>query len=88
MKYKINNNDMVQDFLDFNCKVKIVFFKSGKVEIYPLGYGIDENDKKIVKIIKISNIKDYEVIKNLKVYEMLQNEIMMNKTDEMEVIFK
>ncbi|NMW84715.1 hypothetical protein HKO22_03015 [Peptoniphilus sp. AGMB00490] len=87
MKYTIKNDDMVQDFLDFNCKVKIIFYKSGKVEMYPLNYKIEE-DKKILNIIKIANIKDYGAIKGLKIYQALQNEIMMNKTDEVEVIFK
>lgn len=88
MKYTIKNDDLVQDFLDFNCKVQIVFCKNNKVEIYPLSYMIDEDDKKIVDIIKISNIEDYGKIKKLKVYQALQNEIIMKKSDKVEVNFK
>ena len=88
MKYTIKNNDLVQDFLDFNCKVQIVFYKNNKVEIYPLSYIVDEDDKKIVDIIKISNIEDYGTIKKLKVYQALQNEIITKKSDKVEVNFK
>lgn len=88
MKYTIKTEDMVQDFLDYNYKVKIVFYKNRKVEIYPLSYEIDEDDKKIVDIVEIPNIEDYLAIKRLKVYQALQNEIMMKKNDKVEVTFK
>lgn len=88
MKYTINTSDMVQDFLDYNCKVQIVFYKNKKVEIYPLSYIIDEEDKNIVEIIKIRDISNYSAIKRLKVYQALQNEIIMNKSDKVEVNFK
>lgn len=88
MKYTINTEDMVQDFLDYNYKVKIVFYKNKKVEMYPLSYEIDEDDKKIVDIVEIPNIEDYLAIKRLKVYQALQNEIMMKKSNQVEVTFK
>lgn len=88
MKYTINTSDMVQDFLDYNCKMQIVFYKNKKVEIYPLSYIIDEEDKNIVEIIKIRDISNYSAIKRLKVYQALQNEIIMKKNDKVEVNFK
>lgn len=88
MKYTIKINDLMQDFCDFNYKVKIVFYKNGKWEMYPLNYEIKEDDKKIVDIIEIPNIEDYLTIKRLKVYQALQNEIMMKKNDKVEVNFK
>lgn len=88
MKYTIKTEDMVQDFLDYNYKVKIVFYNNKKVEIYPLSYKIDEDDKKIVDIVEIPNIEDYLVIKRLKVHEAIKNEIMMKKSNQVEVTFK
>lgn len=88
MKYTIKTEDMVQDFLDYNYKVKIVFYNNKKVEIYPLSYKIDEDDKKIVDIVEIPNIEDYLAIKRLKVHEAIKNEIMMKKNDKVEVTFK
>lgn len=88
MKYTIKTEEMVQDFLDYNYKVKIVFYNNKKVEIYPLSYEIDENDKKIVDIVEIPNIEDYLAIKRLKVHEAIKNEIMMKKNDKVEVTFK
>lgn len=88
MKYTIKTEDMVQDFLDYNYKVKIVFYNNKKVEIYPLSYKIDEDGKKIVDIVEIPNIEDYLAIKRLKVHEAIKNEIMMKKNDKVEVTFK
>ena len=88
MKYTIKINDLMQDFCDFNYKVKIVFYKNGKWEMYPLNYEIKEDDKKIVDIIEIPNIEDYLAIKRLKVYQAIMNEIEMKKNDQVEVIFK
>lgn len=88
MKYTIKTEDMVQDFLDYNYKVKIVFYNNKKVEIYPLSYEIDEDDKKIVDIVEIPNIEDYLAIKRLKVHEAIKNEIMMKKNEKVEVTFK
>ncbi len=88
MKYIIKTEDMVQDFLDYNYKVKIVFYNNKKVEIYPLSYKIDEDGKKIVDIVEIPNIEDYLAIKRLKVHEAIKNEIMMKKNDKVEVTFK
>lgn len=88
MKYTIKTEDMVQDFLDYNYKVKIVFYNNKKVEIYPLSYKIDEDGKKIVDIVEIPNIEDYLAIKRLKVHEAIKNEIMMKKSNQVEVTFK
>lgn len=88
LKYTIKIDDLMQDFLDFHYKVKIVFYKNGKWAMYPLNYEIKEDDKKIVDIIEIPNIEDYLAIKRLKVYQALQNEIMMKKNDKVEVNFK
>lgn len=88
MKFTINTAEMTQDFIDYNCKVQIVFYKNKKVEIYPLSYIIDEDDKNVLEIIKIRDIADYSAIKSLKVYQVLQNEILMNKSDKVEVNFK
>lgn len=88
MKYTINVKDMVQDFLDFNYKVKIVFYKNGKWEMYPLSYELKEEDKNIVDIIEMQNMEDYLAIKRLKVRKAIENEIMMKKNDKVEVIFK
>lgn len=88
MKYTINTSEMVQDFLDYHYKIQVVFYKNKKVEIYPLSYIIDEDDKNVVEIIKIRDISNYSAIKRLKVYQALQNEIIMNKSDKVEVNFK
>lgn len=88
MKFTINTADMTQDFIDYNCKVQIVFYKNKKVEIYPLSYIIDEDDKNVLEIIKIRDIADYGAIKRIKVYQVLQNEIMTKKSKKVEVTFK
>lgn len=88
MKYTIKTEDMVQDFLDYNYKVKIVFYNNKKVEIYPFNYKLDENDKNIVEIIEIPTIEDYLAIKRLKVHEAIKNEIIMKKSNKVEVTFK
>lgn len=89
MKYTINNDEMVRDFIDFKYQIKIVFYKNGKFEIFPLDYNKNqENNNKILEIIEIPSIEPYKVIKKLKVYKALQNEIMNKKSNNIEVKFK
>lgn len=89
MKYTINNTEMVRDFMDFKYQIKIVFYKNGKFDIFPLDYNKNqENNNKILEIIEIPNIDNYKAIKKLKVYQALQNEIMNKKSNNIEVKFK
>ena len=89
MKYTINNTEMVRDFMDFKYQIKIVFYKNGKFDIFPLDYNKNqENNNKILEIIEIPNIDNYKAIKKLKVYKALQNEIMNKKSNNIEVKFK